>query len=122
MGYDGILATHLYELIVPGYLFLPLVVGPSMTNLLPYFLNKGIVGSRWVPKAMAEKSLEQPEFDICWRYSDCLNNFTIVLTLGALSSPYSWQVCACLTAYLLLVLVIDRVLLLRLSCMTVYTT
>merc|ERR1719310_172655 len=121
-GYDLLLATHLYELIVPGYLFLPLVLQPVMTNLLPYFLSKGIVQSRWVPKHMAEKSLEQPEFDICWRYSDCLNNFTITLTLGALSSPYSWQVCAWLVVYLLLVVVIDRLTLLRLSCMTLYTT
>lgn len=121
-GYDLLLATHLYELIVPGYLFLPLVLQPIMTNLLPYFLSKGIVGSRWVPKRLAEQSLEQPEFDICWRYSDCLNNFTITLTLGALSSPYSWQVCACLVGYVVLVLIIDRLLLLRLSCMTMYTT
>merc|ERR1719321_1247445 len=93
-----------------------------MTNLIPYVLSKGIISSRWVPKRMAEKCLEQPEFDICWRYSDCLNNFTITLTLAAFSSPYSWQVCACLVGYLVLVLMIDRVLLLRLSCMTVYTT
>lgn len=122
IGHDRLLAQSLFHLIVPGYLFVPLVVVPMFQNFLPFYLGKAIVGSRNVPKALAEKSLEPPEFDVCWRYSDTLNNFCITLTLALLTSPYSWQVALCLLCYLLLVLLIDRYLLLRHSRATAYTT
>merc|ERR1719454_2141973 len=65
IGHDRLLAQSLFHLIVPGYLFVPLVVVPMFQNFLPFYLGKAIVGSRNVPKALAEKSLEPPEFDVC---------------------------------------------------------
>merc|ERR1719359_866933 len=122
IGHDRLLAQSLFYLIVPGYLFVPLVVVPLFQNFLPFYFGREIVASRNVPKTLAEKSLEPPEFDMCWRYSDTLNNFCIALTLALLTSPYSWQVAVCLLSYLLLVLLIDRYLLLRHSKATAYTT
>lgn len=121
-AYDRILAESLYGLVVPGYLFLPLIIAPLFGNWVPFMLNRAIVATRWVPRRTAEKALELPEFDMCWRYSDILNNFTLALVLCAFLSPYSWMVVACLLGYLLLVLLIDHFVLLRHSRMTFYTS
>ena len=70
----------------------------------------------------AERCLELPEFDIPWRYADALNSFALSLALGAFASPYGWQVLGWLCVYLVTILLVDRLLLLRHSSFTVYTT
>jgi hypothetical protein len=70
----------------------------------------------------SEERLACPEFDICWRYSDTLNNFTICLSMLTFATPYSYMVMCWLIAYLVLIYCIDKYKLLRYTSQTFYTT
>jgi hypothetical protein len=119
---DHIVARELMSIIVPGYLILPYIAMPAVEHVLPYFLGKWLVRSKKANIRQAEKLLECPEFDICWRYSDILNNFTICLLMLTVVSPRSHQVMCWLLVFLFLIFGIDKYKLLRATSQTFYTT
>ena len=61
-------------------------------------------------------------FDICWRYADVLNNFTICLTLLFLPSGNSWRVMVAFAGFCFLIWALDRYILLYCSVQTPYAT
>ena len=61
-------------------------------------------------------------FDICWRYADVLNNFTICLTLMFLPSGNSWRVMVAFAGFCFLIWALDRYILLYCSVQTPYAT
>jgi hypothetical protein len=122
-GYPRVLAEQLYELIVPGYLFVPVFVVPLVERMLPYYLGVWYVRSK--PRVLlrdAKGGLEHAPFDICWRYADILNNFTICTALLFLPSGNSWRVMIAFAAFCACVFVVDRYILLFCSSITPYAT
>jgi hypothetical protein len=121
-GYDRIFARELMVLLVPGYLILPYILTPLFDTTLPYHLGRWLVRSRNMRLMYAEQWLMPPEFDICWRYSDSLNNFTVSLSMMIFSTPNSWKIMAWLFGFFCLLIVIDTYKLLRSCKQTCFTT
>lgn len=121
-GYDRVFARELMVLLVPGYLILPYVLTPIFDNVLPYYIGRWLVRSRNMRLMYAEQWLLPPDFDICWRYSDSLNNFTVCLSMMTFSTPNSWRIMAWLFGFFCLLIVIDTYKLLRGCAETFFTT
>jgi hypothetical protein len=121
-GFDHIVARELFLMIVPGYLILPYLVTPLVEHVLPYWLGLWIVRSRNTSLRNAEECLKCPEFDICWRYSDLHNNFTVCTLMLFTVSPHSYEVMFWLVVFLMLIYGIDKYKLLRQTSQTFYTT
>lgn len=121
-GIDAIVARELFAMIVPGYLILPYLVTPFFEHVMPYFLGLWLVRSRRTSLRDAEDCLKCPEFDICWRYSDMHNNFTVCTLMLFTVSPHSYEVMLWLVVFLVLVHGIDKYKLLRQTSQTFYTT
>jgi len=119
-GYDRELSSNLYDLIIPGYLLIPILLLPLFQIAVPYWLCRGLVGSRRFGRRQSEKALQHPSFDIVWRFADALTNTLIVCTLGAFTSPRMWMVSLWLALWFVLAIVIDRSVLLRHSSQTWY--
>merc|ERR1719473_2290865 len=77
---------------------------------------------RSIKQIDAEKALEHPPFDICWRYADMLNNFTICCVLLFLPSSYGWKTMLCLAGTYAGFFALDRYFLLYASSQTPYET
>lgn len=120
--YDHIIAGELFTLIVPGYLILPYIATPVVEHVMPYVMGTWYIRSRKTSLRDAEACLACPEFDICWRYSDIMNNFTICSIMLTFVTPNSYRVMCWLVAFLLLIMAIDKYKLLRQTSQTFYTT
>lgn len=121
-SFDRAISRELMGVIVPGYILLPYLIAPFFEHVVPYFLGKWFVRSKRMSLRESEDRLACPEFDICWRYSDTLNNFTICLSMLMFATPYSYMVMCWLIAYLVLIYGIDKYKLLRYTSQTFYTT
>jgi len=121
-GYDRVLAAELMVLIVPGYLVIPYVLTPFFEHVLPYLCVHSVVRTRIVARRQAELGLEHPPFDICWRYSDICNNFTICTTMLCFVTPNAWKVMGFLVLFVVLIYVIDYIKMMRFTSQTYYTT
>jgi len=119
---DSLIAKPAYAMIVPGYLILPYLVAPIVEIIVPYYLGVYLVRSKKASLRAGEECLKINEFDICWRYSDTLNNFTICSLMLFILSPETYKVMFCLVGFLLLIYFIDTYILLRQSSQTFYTT
>merc|ERR1719240_1836746 len=107
-GYDRVAARGLMTLIVPGYLILPYLVTPCFEHVMPYLMGTWFIRSKRTSLRKAEECLQCPEFDICWRYSDILNNFTICLFMLHNASHMCYKVMIWLCIFLLLIASIDK--------------
>lgn len=121
-GYDRVLAAELMVLIVPGYLILPYVLTPFFEHVLPYVCVHSVVRTRIVARRQAELGLEPPPFDICWRYSDMCNNFTIATVILCFVTPNAWKVFCFLVLFVIIIYVIDYLKMVRFTSQTYYTT
>lgn len=122
-GYDAAVADELFTLIVPGYILVPYAGGPILEHLVPYWLAKALIRTHARVKLQhATSALKCPDFDICWRYSDILNNTTVCTVLLFLTSARAWQVMCWLFAFMVLIYFVDKYLLLHASTTTVYDT
>jgi hypothetical protein len=121
-SFDRAISRELMGVIVPGYILLPYLIAPFFEHVVPYYLGKWFVQSKRMSLRASEEILVCPEFDICWRYSDTLNNFTICLAMLLFATPYSYMVMCWLLAYLVLIYSIDKWKLLRYTSQTFYTT
>jgi len=122
-GYDHVVARGLGHLLIPGYVLLPYILAPIWENVMPYFFQKWLlVERRDVSLSDAERSIELPMFDICWRYADILNIFTICLFMVLFTTPRAHQVMGWLLVFALLIFAIDRHRLLRHTSQTFFTT
>jgi hypothetical protein len=120
-GYPRVLATQLYELIVPGYLFIPVLAVPIFERVLPFYLGAWYVRSK--PRVLlrdAKEALSHAPFDICWRYADILNNFTICSVLFFLPSGDGWRVMVAFALFCFIIYCLDRYVLLFASTVTPY--
>lgn len=120
--FDKVLAPEMFAMIVPGYLILPYLFVPLAENIAPYFIGKWLVRSRKATLRASERCLTCPDFDICWRYSDVLNNFTVCILMLFIVSAETYQVMMWLMLFLALIYVIDKYKLLRQTSQTFYTT
>jgi len=122
-GYDTAMANELYNLMVPGYMILPYFAVPIFEQLLPYWLSVWLIRSRLtIYLREGSDALQCPNFDICWRYADCLNNTAISLILLFFISPNTWRVMMWLLFFVLIIYFIDRYLLLRCTTATYYAS
>eukprot|EP00928_Gymnodinium_smaydae_P096942 TRINITY_DN8667_c0_g1_i1.p1 TRINITY_DN8667_c0_g1~~TRINITY_DN8667_c0_g1_i1.p1 ORF type:complete len:1121 (+),score=265.78 TRINITY_DN8667_c0_g1_i1:41-3403(+) len=122
-GYDTAIAREIFSLIVPGYLLVPYLAGPFFERVAPYWLSKILIRTHArVQLRQATLALRCPDFDICWRYSDILNNTTICMALLYFRSSASWKVMVCLLFFVLLIYCIDKYLLLNAATTTIYDT
>lgn len=122
-GYERVLAGEMFVLIVPGYLFLPYIIAPIFEYYLPYKLTHLIVRSRRnFATRQAERAVEQPHFDICWRYADFINNLTICILMLVFVSPNGWKVFFVMICSYTLIYAIDYFLLLRFSNRRYYSS
>mmetsp|Transcript_115199 Transcript_115199/g.215756 ORF Transcript_115199/g.215756 Transcript_115199/m.215756 type:complete len:1065 (+) Transcript_115199:113-3307(+) len=123
VGYDTVAANEVFKLIVPGYLLVPYLGGPFVDRCLPFFLAYILIrSSARVTLRSAVESMKMPDFDICWRYADILNNTTICMVLLFFTSSKAWKVMCCLAAFLVLIYSIDKALLLKFATTSVYDT
>jgi len=115
-GYERVLAGEMFVLIVPGYLFLPYIVAPIFERFLPHKLAQLIVRSRRnFATRQAERAIEAPHFDICWRYADFINHLTVCILMLSFVSPNGWKVFAVMICSYALIYVLDYYFLLRYS-------
>jgi len=122
-GYEPVVANEIFGLTVPGYLVLPYLGMPIGEHVLPYFLAKFLIRSHSkVTLRSATKALRSADFDICWRYSDILNNTTICVVLLYFTSNRAWMVMSVLFLFMAIIYVIDKYLLLFVATPTVYDT
>lgn len=121
-SFDRAISRELMGVIVPGYLLLPYLIAPFFEHVVAYYLGKWFVQSKPMSLRASEARLVCPDFDICWRYSDTLNNFSICLSMLLFATPYSYMVMCWLLAYLVLIFCIDKWKLLRYTSQTFYTT
>lgn len=122
LNYEQALANELFWVIVPSYVLTPYIAQPFLEYILPFFLGKWIVRSRSVREVSAGKAMEPPGFDICWRYADTLNNFTVCSLMLFLYSEYVFWAMVCLFLFLILIYWQDRYKLLRAYAKVDYTT
>eukprot|EP00404_Azadinium_spinosum_P029457 CAMPEP_0180557048 /NCGR_PEP_ID=MMETSP1037_2-20121125/948_1 /TAXON_ID=632150 /ORGANISM="Azadinium spinosum, Strain 3D9" /LENGTH=391 /DNA_ID=CAMNT_0022573213 /DNA_START=1 /DNA_END=1171 /DNA_ORIENTATION=+ len=119
-GYDQVVSRGVAQFLVPGYLLLPYLMAPIFENVIPFILSKWLVASRRdISLSDAERNLELPDFDICWRYADILNVFTITLIMVLFTTPYAHRVMSVLAVILFS---LDRYRVLRYTSKTTYTT
>lgn len=122
-GYEPVVANELFGLTVPGYLVLPYLGMPIGEHVLPYFLAKFLIRSHAkVTLRSATRAMKSPSFDICWRYSDILNNTTICIVLLFFCSNRAWMTMSVLFLFMVIIYMIDKYLLLRVATPTVYDT
>jgi hypothetical protein len=122
-GYEPVVANEIFSLTVPGYLILPYLGVPMVERLLPFLISSWLIRSHGrVTLRSAKKALKSPEFDICWRYSDILNNSTICIVLLYFTSNRAWMVLSVLFLFLVIIYVIDKSLLLWEATPTLYDT
>jgi len=122
-GYEPVVANEIFFLTVPGYLVLPYLGIPIGERVLPYFLAFYLIRSHGkVTLRSAKMAMRSPEFDICWRYSDILNNTTICIVLLYFTSNKAWQVMGVLFLFLVIIYVIDKYTLLYAATPAVYDT
>jgi len=122
-GYDRALSRELFNLVVPGYLLLPYILTPMFESVLPSYINRMLIrSSRSISIRSAEKALMCPDFNLCWRYSDILNNFTICLLLLFFTSPNTYTVMLWLILFHLMIYSMDHYKLLRGASRTFFTT
>jgi len=122
-GYEPVVANELFGLTVPGYLVLPYLGMPLGEHALPYFLAKFLIRSHAkVTLRSATKAMKSADFDICWRYSDILNNTTICIVLLFFCSNRAWMTMSVLFLFMVIIYMIDKYLLLRVATPTVYDT
>jgi len=122
-GYEPVVANEIFGLTVPGYLVLPYLGMPIGEHVLPYFLAKFLIRSHGkVTQRSATQALRSAEFDICWRYSDILNNTTICVVLLFFTSNRAWMVMSVLLLFMAIIYMIDKYLLLYVATPTVYDT
>jgi len=119
--YEQMLGKVLFSAIVMGYLIIPFIAAP-IAERAPFWPTKNVINTRRLNRREAEKQLELPPFDMRWRYSDNLNNFTVTLALCFIASPYAWMASLALVGNLIMVGFIDRVLILRQTTKTYYVT
>jgi len=122
-GYDRVVVRELMSLIVPGYLFTPYIIEPLFSNFVPYWLNRWLVRSdkRW-SRRDAEKVLEAPNFEFCWRYADMLCNFTICTMLLLFVNQSSAWLMIWLFAFIAFLYCQDKLRLLKHCSQTFDTT
>jgi len=122
-GYDTAAASEIFKLIVPGYLLVPYLAGPPFMYLAPFWLAKILIRSHTgIKRRHASQALRCPDFDICWRYSDILNNTTICAVLLFFTSDRAWMVMCWLAVFVVIVYATDKFLLLHAATTTVYDT
>jgi hypothetical protein len=122
-SYDIVVAHELFKLLVPGYLIVPQLGCPVGSHLLPYLVAKYLIRTHArVAQHSANRSLLCPIFDICWRYSDILNNTTLCIILFFFASDKGYKIMFWLIVFMLLIYWIDKVLLWRYSTTTMYDT
>merc|ERR1719253_1615956 len=122
-GYEPVVANEIFGLTVPGYLVLPYLGMPIGEHVLPYFLAKFLIRSHGkITLRSATKALRSPYFDICWRYSDILNNTTICVVLLFFTSNRAWMVMSVLLLFMGIIYTIDKYLLLFVATPAVYDT
>lgn len=121
-GFDLVVAEEIFAMIIPGYLILPFLATPLIEHVVPYWLGLWLVRSRKASPRAGEECLKCPEFDICWRYSDLANNFTVCTMMLFMVSPHSYQVMMWLVGSIALIYMIDKYKLLRQTSQTYYTT
>jgi len=120
-SYSTVVAEELFKLMVPGYLILPYLGQPIAVHIAPYLLAKFLIRAHArVTRSSANKALLCSEFDICWRYSDILNNMTLCTVLLFFSSACAWKVMGWLIVFLLLIYCIDKYLVLNFTTTTIY--
>jgi len=110
-------------LIAPGYLITPYLIAPIFEDIMPYWVNKRKIRSMpSMPTRECETKLMCCEFDIAWRYSDLLTNFTICIALFMYSTHYMWAIMAWLLIANVIVYVTDHYRLLRCTTQTFHVT
>jgi len=121
-GYEPVVANEIFGLTVPGYLVLPYLGMPLAQQVLPYFLAKYLIRSHGkITLRSATKALRSAEFDICWRYSDILNNTTICVVLLFFTSNRAWMTMSVLFLFMCIIYMIDKYLLLFVATPAVMT-
>mmetsp|Transcript_108660 Transcript_108660/g.249102 ORF Transcript_108660/g.249102 Transcript_108660/m.249102 type:complete len:914 (-) Transcript_108660:27-2768(-) len=114
VGYDRIVASQMFSLIVPGYLLLPHLLTPIFNHVVPYWLSYLLIRSRpGVTARQAREALQAGSMDLCWRYADILNNTTICVAMLFFISPNGYKTMAFLIVFLGMIYSIDKFLLLR---------
>jgi hypothetical protein len=122
-GYEPVVANEIFGLTVPGYLILPYLGMPIGEHVLPYFLAKFLIRSHSkVTLRSATRAMKSADFDICWRYSDILNNTTICVVLLFFTSNRAWMTMSVLFLFMAIIYAIDKYLLMFVSTPTVYDT
>lgn len=122
-GYDTTAAKELFGLIFPGYLLLPYIGGPIVEHCVPFFLAYVLVRAHGtVTLRSAVRAVKCPDFDICWRYADVLNNTTICTVMLFFASGHGWKIMMMLLFFIVMIFYIDKKLLMRFSSQTVYDT
>jgi len=122
-GYPRVLAHEMFRLIVPGYLFVPLLVEPLFDRVLHYYLSAWLVRSRnRINQLDANTVLQHKPFEISWRYAMVLTNITVCLFLLFLPSGDAWRVMVALFFCIVVTFAIDRYILLHGSQRTPYWT
>jgi len=121
-GPDVILAESVAAYVVPSYLYCGPFASVLSLVVLPYVLGSLLVRSRNVRRRDAERQLEPAEYDVVNRYGETITNMTFILVLGFFATKHYWQTLLHLAVYALLVLLVDKVVMLRYSSCTEYST
>jgi len=123
MHYHRILAKELFMLIVPGYIITPYLICPIFEDWLPHWMERRRIRStQEINRARAEVRYKYKEFDITWRFSDLLTNFTICIASVMFSTHHMYLIMVCLLAYLCLVYALDQYRLVRMTSKTFIVT
>jgi len=102
---------------------LPYLGMPIGEHVLPYYLAKCLIRSHGkITQRSATKAMGASQFDICWRYSDILNNTTISIVLLFFTSNRAWMVNFCLFLFMVIIYCIDKYCLLYVATPTVFDT
>eukprot|EP00971_Amphidinium_carterae_P338404 6475710-Amphidinium_carterae.1 len=93
MHYHRILAKELFMLIVPGYLITPYIICPIFEDWLPLWMERRRIRStEAISPARAGVRYKYKEFDITWRFSDILTNFTICIAAVMYSTHHMYLI------------------------------
>jgi hypothetical protein len=114
LGYGRVLARELLALLMPGYLVVPYLLEPVARVGLPYWLGKVIARSdKHVCQPVATAWLKSPPMELSWRYADLVNNLSLCWFLLFLASPRAWEAQVFYLVFLCVLVVVDRVTVLR---------
>mmetsp|Transcript_36149 Transcript_36149/g.84718 ORF Transcript_36149/g.84718 Transcript_36149/m.84718 type:complete len:1096 (-) Transcript_36149:116-3403(-) len=123
MHYHRILAKELFMLIVPGYILTPYVICPVFEDWLPAWMERRRIRStEGLSRAAAQVRYKYKDFDVTWRYSDILTNFTICIASIMFSTHHMYLMMLFVVLYLVLVLVLDQYRLVRQTSKTFIVT